>query len=468
MALGAPDVALLAADDGMLHAFRADDGEELWAWIPGWLLFADREGWAARLVDPQVAGRAALFDGTPVVEDVWIDADGDGRRSCALTGPDCEWRRVVVVPQGRAGPAVLALDITDPTAPYFLWEHHNAAEPGADALAVSQPVIARLPDAAAPGGARWAALWGSGRAVPASAWSAPHDAAEPNLVQRWIADDYWSSPAATYAGQVLTGALDAAGSNYRLDHSADRDGDGRGEGGFIAGSPTAVDLDFDGVVDVAYLLVTAAGDAPQETRLVKALFDGGAPGAPRWCEVFTPAEAVGAPVEAHFAPTASWLAGGGLGLYWGSGGPFDGADQDRGYLFALRDAEPWACAPLAPICGGAGAMALEEGERLTEKPIVFDGVVLFSSWIAQPGGCDGEGRLYGVDYQTCSAALTGDDGQVSAYVTTDGYPSSLVVSDHGTIFYGVAGAGEDAPTLGALSDLAAGFQPTTTLHLAER
>ena len=66
-----------------------------------------------------IYGRTFLFDGTPVVEDVWIDLDGDGSKSCTSVPNDCEWRRVVVVQQGFGGPVTLALDITDTQEPEF-------------------------------------------------------------------------------------------------------------------------------------------------------------------------------------------------------------------------------------------------------------------------------------------------------------------------------------------------------------
>ena len=132
-----PPIVLAPANDGMLHAFRLNEdsstnateiGEELWAWIPGYLLYRSHDAqWAGRLIDQMIYGRTFLFDGSPVVEDVWIDADGNGSKSCTAVPDDCEWHRVVVVQQGMGGPLTLALDVTDTTAPKFLWEHVDAS-----------------------------------------------------------------------------------------------------------------------------------------------------------------------------------------------------------------------------------------------------------------------------------------------------------------------------------------------------
>ena len=55
-------------------------GEELWAWIPGYPSVRSHDAtWAGRLIDQMLYGRTFLFDGTPVIEDVWIDSNGDGQ-----------------------------------------------------------------------------------------------------------------------------------------------------------------------------------------------------------------------------------------------------------------------------------------------------------------------------------------------------------------------------------------------------
>jgi len=66
-----PDLVLLAANDGLLHAFALTDddstptadesGEELWAWVPNTLILRDRGNeWGNGLVDSMVYGRSYL------------------------------------------------------------------------------------------------------------------------------------------------------------------------------------------------------------------------------------------------------------------------------------------------------------------------------------------------------------------------------------------------------------------------
>lgn len=115
------------AEDGLLHAIMAGRwatgdnaydraavgcGAELWGYLPGSFLASLPQGAA------ETSGYTSPVhvDGTPVISDLFIDIDGDGRR---------EWRTILVgtasVPALNRG-AVFAFDVTDPHAPRLLWE----------------------------------------------------------------------------------------------------------------------------------------------------------------------------------------------------------------------------------------------------------------------------------------------------------------------------------------------------------
>jgi type IV pilus assembly protein PilY1 len=109
-----PTVVYVGTNDGVLHAFLADDfagqaaGTELWGFIPP-------------AVFPNLASATSshqiLLDGTPVVKDVFR-----ARLQSALPDAD-EYRTVLVVGLRGGGDAYFALDVTDPTvAPVFLWQ----------------------------------------------------------------------------------------------------------------------------------------------------------------------------------------------------------------------------------------------------------------------------------------------------------------------------------------------------------
>jgi Tfp pilus tip-associated adhesin PilY1 len=144
-------VLFVGANDGMIHCFRVLDGVELWGYIPYNLLPKLRN---MRPVDEATDERYFLrdvyVDGSPVVEDVYING---------------EWKTVLICGQGRGkGSAIgegatgnyyFALDITDIEDPQPLWEFTD--EQMGETWSV--PVIGRITKE---GQDTWAAFMGSG------------------------------------------------------------------------------------------------------------------------------------------------------------------------------------------------------------------------------------------------------------------------------------------------------------------
>ncbi len=93
----------VAANDGMLHAFNADTGEERWAYVPRMLLPN-----LYKLAEANYAATHSFFvDGSPQVMDVVIGG---------------AWRTILVGGLNAGGRGYYALDITDPANPKALWE----------------------------------------------------------------------------------------------------------------------------------------------------------------------------------------------------------------------------------------------------------------------------------------------------------------------------------------------------------
>ena len=93
----------VAANDGMLHAFKAADGTELWAYAP-------------RITMSKLYKQASTTygtnhqfttDGAPEVADVKING---------------QWKSVLVAGLNAGGRGFYALDVTDPANPHALWE----------------------------------------------------------------------------------------------------------------------------------------------------------------------------------------------------------------------------------------------------------------------------------------------------------------------------------------------------------
>jgi len=98
-------VVYAGSNDGMLHAFNATTGSELWAFIPTAVLPN-----LYKLADSSYATRHTYFvDGAPVVGDVYDSATSS-------------WKTILVGGLNSGGNAYYALDITNPTSPVLLWQ----------------------------------------------------------------------------------------------------------------------------------------------------------------------------------------------------------------------------------------------------------------------------------------------------------------------------------------------------------
>ncbi len=478
------DIVLLAANDGMLHAFALVDdentptddeaGEELWAWIPDTLIMRSRGNeWGNGLIDPVLYGRTYLFDGTPVVEDVWIDADGDRVKDCGATLEDCEWRRVVVVQQSFGGSRTLALDITDTESPEFLWEQTNTTDSSAMGYTTSRPAIVNVYDRSNPSEPtdRWVALWGGGRAVDyASSSTNYYQSVEGNLYMWAIGDSEFSSTTPVFSAEGES--IGADHPDYAAHSSAlDLDSDGKLEYTYISAPPAVVDTNSDGDADVAYFPVTIGYDpdvgvtpslSPGQSYIYKVLIDESDPDNFTWCEFYDPVDgaepvaddtassgggavAYGSRPEVYYAITTSWMTGGNLGIYWGSGSPFqDNTDSTAGVFFFMMDPEPDSCSTAKALtCGSesGGFYQLAAGERLTTDPLVYAGIVFFTTYTPNSDVCtEGNGRLYALNYEDCGPGLdTNGDGEADSsdddYIEEPGFVSNAAVGLNGDVFF---------------------------------
>ncbi len=169
-----PSTVYVAANDGMLHAFNSDTGVERWAFIPP-MLMANLHTMSSATSNETDA--KYFNDASPIVEDVYIDTDGD---SLADT-----WKTVLVAGFRWGGRGYYVLDVTDPTAPLFMWgvstdgttvtywdSSGTASDKTADAdymdylklgFTWSEPVTGRLKiDVAAVSTDKWVGVVGSG------------------------------------------------------------------------------------------------------------------------------------------------------------------------------------------------------------------------------------------------------------------------------------------------------------------
>jgi len=134
-------VVYIGANDGMLHAFRASDGHELFAYVPGQLF-----GKLWRLADPAYQ-HTNYVDGPASENDVYFSG---------------AWHTVLVSGLGLGGQGYFALNITNPASiseagagALPLWEFTDGDDPDLG-YSYAKPAIVRLKSG------RWAAVFGNG------------------------------------------------------------------------------------------------------------------------------------------------------------------------------------------------------------------------------------------------------------------------------------------------------------------
>jgi type IV pilus assembly protein PilY1 len=93
----------IAANDGMLHALDATNGNERWSYVPRMLL----PNLYKLAEDPYSVSHQYYVDGSPETMDVYIGG---------------AWKTILVGGLNAGGRGYYALDVTDPASPKALWE----------------------------------------------------------------------------------------------------------------------------------------------------------------------------------------------------------------------------------------------------------------------------------------------------------------------------------------------------------
>ncbi|WP_017942640.1 MULTISPECIES: pilus assembly protein [unclassified Thioalkalivibrio] len=136
--IGRTPVVYIGGNDGMLHGFNADTGEELFAFIPRFLVND-----LAALADPAYEHQY-FVDGELTVADVYLPGGQGG------------WKTILVGTLGRGGPGAFALDVTDPNDIEILWELDGDAFGDELGQNLGKPIIAQVADG------DWRVLMGNG------------------------------------------------------------------------------------------------------------------------------------------------------------------------------------------------------------------------------------------------------------------------------------------------------------------
>lgn len=147
----------VGANDGMLHGFNADSGEEIFAYVPEMVLSPERNKGLHAFTSSSYSHRYYV-DLTPTVSDVFIDTNG---------GNSPDWSTVLVGGLRGGGKGYFALDVTDPSdlasaeskaADIVMWEFDggNTTDRANLGFSYSEAQIAKMNNG------KWAVVFGNG------------------------------------------------------------------------------------------------------------------------------------------------------------------------------------------------------------------------------------------------------------------------------------------------------------------
>ena len=111
----------VGGNDGMLHSFDSETGQEKWAFIPPFVM-SKMPLMVNTNLNNELAkvkgGSNAIYgvDGSPVVHDMYFRSALDSSE---------KWHTILMVPYGRGGNGFTVLDVTDPDKPLHLYSVYN-------------------------------------------------------------------------------------------------------------------------------------------------------------------------------------------------------------------------------------------------------------------------------------------------------------------------------------------------------
>lgn len=446
---GRTSLVLVGANDGMLHAFNADSGDEEWAYIPNILLPKLKQLRATPYTHTN------YVDGTITVGDAFIfpkDASGNSLSSAA-------WRTVLVGGLREGGKGYYALDITDPANPIPLWEISASSSNGLG-YSFGQPLILKLQDSSATLGFRWVAVLSNGYESTNSAISASLlvvDLGTGQLIKEIVVD------ATPNSGSYANGLS----------------------------SPSAVDATGDGYPDYIY-----AGDL--QGHLWK--FDFTSSNSNNWgvsfkkgttlVALFRAMDSSGNPQPITVAPDIV-LRGGSEIVYFGTGKYFESGDQNltqvesfygvydanstanasntqanNGGMFVRSDLQAQTVTQItsgsityrvssdnSPTAAGWYMDLPSSGERVVNDPVVKSGKIIFTTFIPNTDACSYGGTSWLMELALDSGGVTdkpvfdvNGDGNVSSTDTvtsggTSTTPTGMYMGDGMSSTPTIIGAG---------------------------
>ena len=422
-------IVLAGANDGQIHAFRTSDGAELWSFIAPNLLSKLKD--IAHSSHPTGLTHQYYVDGPISVADVWLGS-GDG-----TTKGVSDWKTLLVFAQGKG-------------ATRTLWSSSGSCDGGfSNVYSVGNPYYCG-----------YHALDITNTASPVYKWRIT-----PSASQAPYLGDPWSK---MMVSRVKVGGAEKwvgfIGGGHNYSSCSGTGCDTRGKGFFVVelatgsvlwsltladnsdmayampGTPTMIDSDNDGFIDLAYI-----GDLGGNLWRFKfcSAADGSSCSTGNWTgsRLFAREAGIG-PV--YNAPTATRDTSGNIWLYWGTGDKAEpivaGSGTDR--FFAVKDKTLSGAVQLSNLENITSGTYTDNaskngwyinltgtGEKCLSDSSIFGGQVYFTTYT--PAGtsqtCNqaGTAKLYAVSYLSGAGSMT--DGSRSATLGV-GIPTAPVLS----------------------------------------
>ena len=389
-----PTVVIVGANDGMLHAFKetngavpAQDGTELWAFIPPDQL-PDLNGLLAT-----TGSHLYYQDGSPVAADVKISG---------------AWKTIVVFGERRGGPYYHALDVTDTTAPKYLWSFTDSKI----SETWSTPVIGKVKVSDGSGGTidKYVAFFGGG-----------YDTANNNAHGK-----------AVFAVDVATGSI-----LWQYYYSTGATDDRKYMNFSIAADPLSLDLNSDGYVDRLYI-GDVGGQLWKFDLSATATLSGGTSGTvTNWTGkrffAATPSQA-NPPATGEYYPAqaiygganAAYDTSSNLWIYFGTGDRNHPNNSSTNRFYGIKDntdmtnASYLAESNLTDITTTNATITqgwfiqMATYEKILAAPTIFNSIVYFTSFTYTStttcGSGGGAAKMYAVQMATGYAAINWSTG----------------------------------------------------------
>ena len=125
------NIIYAGSNSGILHAIKAENGKEIWGFIPPFIAMqlpqivnADYDG---KVGENNTGGTNPIFgvDGSPVVHDIFTYGFTVGANGKPDPDESKSWQTVLFVPYGRGGPGFSVLQVTDPYKPVHMFSIYN-------------------------------------------------------------------------------------------------------------------------------------------------------------------------------------------------------------------------------------------------------------------------------------------------------------------------------------------------------